>query len=167
MLTALDASPDKLDRDEQSFVAQVREHGWLRTNVLEEEGSPSFSYTTGFWINASQPELIMFGMRSEIAHDVFWDLFRDAKAGRSLPVGSRTDDVFANIPAYVFPVAKRHYREHLGWSRWFYGGDSFPCLQVVWSDRHGLFPWQHGFDPAFVNLQPDLTESGWPASLMN
>jgi len=167
MPTALDAPPEGLDPDEQTFVAQIRQYGWFRTNVLEEEAAPGFSYTTGFWINARQPELITFGMKGEIAHDVFWDLFRDAKAGQSLPVGSRTNDVFANIPAYVFPVAKRHYHEHLGWSRWFYGGDDFPCLQIIWSDRDGLFPWQQGFDPAFVGLQPDLTENGWLASLTN
>jgi hypothetical protein len=53
----------------------------------------------------------------------------------------------------------------LGWSRWFYGGDAFPCLQIVWSDRDGRFPWQSGFDPALAGLQPDLTENGWLASL--
>ena len=167
MLTALDASPDKLDPDEKNFLAQIREHGWFRTSVLEESGSPSFSYTTGFWVSVRQPELITFGMKSELAHDVLWDMFRDAQAGQSLPIGSRTDQVFANIPAYVFPVAKRHYHEHLGWSRWFYGGDDFPCLQIIWSDRGGLFPWQPEFDPAFVGLQPDLTENGWLASLSN
>jgi len=167
MLTALDAPRDIFDPDEKNFLAKVSDHGWFRTKVLEENGSPGFSYTTGFWLNVHQPELITFGMKSEVAHDVFWDIFRDAKAGRSLPVGSRTDAVFANIPAYVFPVAKRHYHELLGWSRWFYAGDEFPCLQIIWSDRDGLFPWEDGFDPAFLGLQPDLTENGWLASLTN
>ncbi|HEY1605029.1 MAG TPA: DUF4262 domain-containing protein [Allosphingosinicella sp.] len=30
----------------------------------------------------------------------------------------------------------------LGWSRWFYGGDVFPYLRLVWPDRVGLFPWE-------------------------
>ena len=69
--------------------------------------------------------------------------------------------------AYVFPVAKRHYANHLGWSRWFYAGDDFPCQQIVWPDRAGLFPWEAGFDPTFANKQPDLTEHGWLAALTN
>lgn len=165
MLTALDAPPNAFDEQELSFVTSIRENGWFRTNVFEEADSVGFSYTTGFWVNAQQPELITFSMRSETAHDVFWDLFRDGRAGRHLAVGRRTDNVFANVPAYAFTVAQAHYQEHLGWSRWFYAGDYFPCVQIVWSDRSGLFPWESGFDPALLNSQPDLTEKGWLASL--
>jgi hypothetical protein len=107
----------------------------------------------------------MFSLRHEIAHNVFWGVFRDAKAGQTLPIAVRTDQLFGNLPAFVFPVAKRHYPDHLGWSRWFYGGDDFPCLQIVWPDRAGLFPWEVGFDQAFAGNQTDLTESGWSASL--
>ena len=161
MLTALDASLDALDEGEQSFVAKVREHGWFRTGVFGDEKGPGFSYTTGFWVNGNQPELIIFSTKDDIAHDVFWDLFRDAKSGQALPVGQRTDAVFANLPAYAFRVAKKHYRDFLGWSRWFYGGDGFSCLQIVWPDRAGKFPWEPGFDVEFEADQPDLTEEGW------
>jgi hypothetical protein len=161
MLTALDAPPDALDEAEQSFVAKIREHGWFRTSIFGEEEAPGYAFTTGFWVNASQPELIIFSMKNETAHSVLWDLFRDAKSGQALPVGKRTDAVFANLPAYAFPVARRHYRDLLGWSWWFYGGGDFPCLQIVWPDRDGRFPWQPDFDVEFAGDQPDLTERGW------
>ncbi len=140
MFTALDAADDALDDSEKSFVANIGEHGWFRTGVFGENDAPGFSYTTGFWVNARQPEVIMFGMKDEIAHNVFWDLFRDAKAGQGLPIGRRSDAVFGNNPAYAFLVAKRHYAGHLGWSRWFYGSAEFTCLQIVWPDRAGVFP---------------------------
>jgi len=167
MRTALDLPDKKLDEHERNFVSKIREHGWFNTRILAEAEDPGFSFTTGFWVNTSQPELIIFSLRDGLAHDVLWDLFREAKAGVALAVGKRTDQVFANLPAYVFPMAKRHYREHLGWSRWFYGGDKFPCLQIVWPDREGLFPWEPGFDPAFANDQPDLTEKGWQAARLD
>src|SRR6187401_1181169 len=109
MRTALDAPLNALDDGEQRFVTKIREHGWFRTGVLAEAQSPGFSYTTGFWLSTGMPEVTMFGLRDDIAHDVFWDLYRDAQAGRSLPVGASTNEVFANIPAYAFPVAKRFY----------------------------------------------------------
>jgi hypothetical protein len=165
MRTALDAPPEALDADEQSFVAKVRDHGWFRTAVFADEEGPGFSYSTGFWIKARKPEIILFGMKSEIAHQIFWDLFREAEAGRDIVVGQRTDGIFGNAPAYAFAMAKRHYADHLGWSRWFYGGDDFPCLQIVWPDRAGIFPWETGFDRAFADLQPDLTEDGWRVGL--
>ena len=165
MRTALDAPSEALDPSETNFVSKVREYGWFRTGVLGEGSNPGFSFTTGFWTSAQHPELIMFSTKADIAHDVFWDLFREAKVGNPLNVGIATSQVFANLPAYAFPVAKRFYADHLGWSRWFYGNDAFPCLQIVWSDRAGLFPWQSGFDPTFSKDQPDLTENGWQAAL--
>jgi hypothetical protein len=166
MLTALDAPTEALDDQERDFVAMIREHGWFRTSVFGDEHGPGFSYTTGFWTGCKQPELIIFTLKREITHDVFWDLFRDAKAGNTLPIGQRADRVFGNSYAYAFPVAKQFYREYLGWNRWFYGGDEFPCLQIVWPDRAGLFPWEAGFDEEFVVDQPDLTEHGWAASVL-
>jgi hypothetical protein len=166
MRTALDAPIEALDGSERAFVAQVREHGWFDTAVFGDDQGPGFSFTTGLWVNTGQPELIMFGMKREIAHDVLWDLFRDAKLGAPLPIGEPTDKAFANLSAYAFPVSKRFYSDYLGWSRWFYGGDEFPCLQIVWPDREGVFPWEPGFDPAFAADQTDLTETGWQAALV-
>jgi hypothetical protein len=165
MLTALDAPIAALDDSEQKFIANVREHGWFNTAVFGDDQGPNFSYTTGLWVNTGQPELIMFGMKRETIHDVFWDLFRDAKGGIALPTGKPTDRAFANLPAYAFPVSKRFYRDYLGWSRWFYGGDEFPCLHVVWPDRDSVFPWEPGFDTAFSSRQTDLTERGWKSEL--
>jgi hypothetical protein len=165
MRTALDAPIETFDESEAAFVARIKEHGWFRTSVLGDEEGPGFSYTTGFWVNAKRPELIMFGLKDEIVHDIFWDAFRDAKAGQSLVLGTPIHDLFGNLPAWVFPVATRHYANFLGWSRWFYAGDDFPCLQIVWPDRTGLFPWQDGFDPAFEADQLDLSEGGWRTSI--
>jgi hypothetical protein len=167
MLTALDAPSDHLDEADLRFVGQIREHGWFRTNVLGDEQGPGFSYTTGFWVHASHPELIIFNTKPEIAHNVFWTLYRDAKAGKPLPVGIRTDAPFENLPAVAFHVARNHYPDFLGWSRWFYGGDDFPCLQIVWPDRAGRFPWEPHFDPTFEEDQPDLTKLGWLNELVD
>lgn len=167
MLTALDTPYDSLDVGEQSFVTSIRQHGWFDTAVFGDEEGPNFSYSSGFWVNTGKPEVIMFGMKREIMHDVFWDLYRDALAGKSLPSGLRTDQVFANLPAYAFPVAPRYYRDYLGWNQWLYAGNDFPCLHIVWPDRAGIFPWERGFDEGFRDDQPDLTEHGWLASLAN
>ena len=167
MRTALDADFDTLDKHEQKFVANVREHGWSATNVFAEEGFPGFLYSTGFWISAQMPEVIIFSTANNAAHAILWDMFRQTKAGVKYSVTTRTNEIFANLPAYLFPVSKKHYREHLGWGRWFYGGDDFPCLQIVWPDPKGVFPWEQGFDEKFRADQPDLTEHGWLNSLAN
>ena len=162
MATALDAPADVLDDQEKSFVAQVREHGWFRTSVFEDDDGPGFSYTTGFWLGAKAPEIIVFSLKSEIAHAVLWDLYRDAAAGTVFPVGQRLSNVFGNIDAVFLPVARPFYPEHLGWSRWFYGNDDWPCVQLVWPDAHGKFRWEPGYEVRFANSQPNLTGEAWP-----
>ena len=117
MRTALDAPVEVLDDPERAFVAKVREHGWFDTAVFGDAEGPGFSLTTGLWVNTGQPELIMFGMKREITHDVLWDLFREAKAGSPLPIVKPTNRAFQNLLAYAFPVAKRFYPDHLGWSQ--------------------------------------------------
>ena len=165
MRTAIDAQPDTLDPSERTFVHAIQEHGWYRTEVSNDAEGPGFSYTTGLWFTQQQPELIVFSMNGETAHKVFWSVFNDARNGRALSAKTRTDAMFGNSAAYAFSVAKRHYAQLLGWSRWFYGGDDFPCLQIVWPDVAGLFPWQPSCSSAFSKSQPDLTEKGWLTEL--
>lgn len=163
MLTALDAPLDRLDHSERNFVSKVREFGWFSTHVFPEDGQPGFSFSTGFWVNTGYPELILFGLKRETMHDILDAVHRDLKAGMRPPIGVANPDL-CTLPTMLFPVDKAHYAEHLGWSSWFYGNDDFPCLQLVWSDRAGLFPGQPGFDDGFKADQPDLSEGGWPGS---
>lgn len=163
MHTALDLAPDTLDEGEQRFVSNIREHGWFRTSVFEDEEGPGFSYSTGFWLTAATPEIIVFSLGIEVAHNTLWQLYAEARDRVTWPVATATDSVFESHAACFFPVARRHYAAHLGWSDWFYRGAAFPCLQLVWSDQAGRFPWQDGADPDFSGLQPDLSEHGWAA----
>ena len=165
MATALDAPESVLDPQERDFVAIVREHGWHRMNVFpDEEGdAPGFSYTTGFWLGFEAPEVVVFGLSSEVAGSILWDLYRELENGVRFEAGVRVPGLIQNMDVVFAPVARSHYRERLGWTSWFYGGEIFPSLQLIWPDRAGLFPWEAGADPAFARFQPDLSESGWAA----
>jgi len=164
MLTALDVDPTTLDQDEQTFVEQIRRHGWFDTAVLGDEEGPGFSYTTGFWRKLNFPEIITFSLKREIAHETFWHIYRTLEQGERFAIGQPVDSIFQNSEAALLPVSKQHYRDHLGWSRWFYRGDDFACVQLIWTDRAGCFPWQQGYAAEFANAQPDLTDGTWSGS---
>lgn len=166
MQTAFSLPSAQLNDGDRHFLEQIEKHGWFDTHVFDEKGAlASFSYSTGIWLRHQKPELILFGLSRDIAHDILWDAYRDIEQGRSFSIGVRTSDVFGNADAYLFAVAKRHYAEHLAWSHWFYRGDEFPCLHLVWPDKNGLFPWEIGFADEEKSAQPDLTENGWLAAL--
>jgi hypothetical protein len=161
MLTALDANPDSLDEHEKNFVAKIRQHGWRGTNVFPEGDLPGFGYTTGFWSSVQFPEVITFSLKSEAADQIFWNIFKDTKEGRPPGRQRRIRNILERMDVVLLPISKRHYAEHLGWSRRFYGADEFPSVQLFWPDRNNVFPWQSGFEREFEGEQPDLTEDGW------
>ncbi len=167
MRTALDAPPELLDQVEQSFVAKVREHGWFRTGVRGDAEGPAFSFTTGFWLNTRTPEVIMFSMKDEIAHDVFWDLFRTRKAIEpclSAHAQLRCSPISPHTPFLSQSVTMLTTSD---------GADGSTAATIFRACRsYGpialeRFPWEAGFDPAFANDQPNLTENGWLAALAN
>jgi hypothetical protein len=161
MRTALDADSSRLDQHELNFVANIRKHGWFCTTVFGDKTGPGFSYTTGFWLSLNFPEIIMFSIKRERAHDTLWDLYREIKSGQRFNTREPVRNVFVNLEAVLLPVPVNQFASHLGWSRWFYGGDTFQCLQLVWPDQRGTFPWQHGFPVEMLNAQPDLTNANW------
>jgi len=161
MGTALDADVSKLDEHEQRFVSEIRKHGWFGTAVFRDEEGPGFSYTTGFWLKFSFPEIITFSLTREIAHETFWHMYRTLEAGDLLAIGEPIKSIFENSRAALLPVSKGQFKNYLGWSRWFYCGDEFQCVQLVWTDRNDCFPWEVGYSAEFIKAQPDLTEGSW------
>lgn len=117
MFTALDAPPGRLDQHEQNFVGNIREHGWFGTHVMPDSEGPGFAYTTGLWLKFRFPEVILFSMRRETAHDTFWTIYRELEAGRRPAIGDSTGAIFQNGAAVFLPVSLQQYPNYLGWSR--------------------------------------------------
>lgn len=162
MRTAFDIDVSSLDEQERRFLDNIRDHGWFDNRIFDDESVlPDFSYTSGFYSSLEFPEVILFSLSKEVSHSILWDLYRDIQSGKSILVGAKTREIFGNAEAILLPVAKSQYEEHLGWNRWFYRGDDFPCLQLVWPDPEGRFPWEANFDERLRDYQPDLTEFGW------
>jgi len=65
-------------------------------------------------------------------------------------------DVLERYPCQFRIVDRSQYKDHLGWSIWFYQGYSFPTLQCFWPDKKGYFPWQSECNPGIRKLQPFL-----------
>jgi hypothetical protein len=157
----MDAPGAALDEAERSFIEGIRTHGWMQTQALDEDDKPGFCFTTGFHASIGHPEIICFKIDRQVANEIFWLLYRCARNGKPVPRSVRTAGVLRHDDAYVFPVARQHFAAYLGWSRWFYRGDDFECLQIVWPDEAGVFPWEDGFDSKYANAQIDLSERGW------
>jgi hypothetical protein len=164
MPTALDAPDHMLDRQERNFVDQVRQHGWFDTNVFGEDESPGFSYTTGFWLRAKAPEIIVFSLRPEIAHDSLWHLYRAITAGTSFPIGLRRSGVFENVDAVSYQLPENSIAITLAGAAGSMAATT-GLVQMVYPDANGLFPWDSGCDERVARSQPNLTGEAWPADV--
>ncbi len=73
----------------------------------------------------------------------------DAAKGKKYADGDVSSDILLNGNVCFVEVPLQLYDKYLGTAIWFYRKSPrpFPCLQLVWPDRDGRFPWETGFDP--------------------
>lgn len=155
--------------------------GFAIRHVLASEREPAFSYTVGLHTPGSQkPEVVISGLKTEIR--VAWLLDIGFRIQGPPPLETRQQMAQAqgvSLEALVFPPGgavfqpgKRYYdlamhdlptvfaevgpegiESHLGQAVVFHHTQTFPVLQLVWSDPHGFFPWEEAFDPRFRSKQ--------------
>lgn len=66
--------------------------------------------------------------------------------GRMFRPGVRYLDLAGNgLPTCFGEVEQRYYADHFGQAIVFHRTQTFPVLQVVWSDTRGRFPWDQDF----------------------
>lgn len=137
------------------MLSDVQKFGWHCLNIVEESGQPTWTFSIGFYETWQFPELIVIGLKVEVAHSTLTYLARQLAEGRRIDLASSHDELFNNSCCFI-EVPKQHYREYMGTARWFYGGSDFPLYQLVWPSRDGYFPWNELASDYLKHLQPVL-----------
>jgi hypothetical protein len=139
--------------------------GWVAIGVMPTEDDPidPFTYTLNLWRKFDHPELIVTGMRQEVAHSMIAGFISRIEQGDRFDTSldhpkalqGQGDKTYT---AAIRPVTPTQRDEHLRFADWWNGGEDFPAMQIVWPDPAGLFPWEDGYDRRY--LQPLLTDDG-------
>ncbi len=145
---------------EQLVFDNIREHGWHCTSVGSGDGHPAFSYSIGLFQTYGHPEIVIFGLTSELANSVMWIVARAAERGAPLNLSKPCTGLLEDFSCHFVEVPKAAYENYVFSARWYYQGDEFPLYQIVWPNLDGLFPWSSGADATFLTMQPILGESG-------
>jgi hypothetical protein len=143
--------------DERTF-HNVREHGCHLLSIAADAEGPGYVFSIGLYLNYAHAELVMFGLDPDDACAVI-NLVRDrAAAGRCYAAGDVGDDLLLDRTVCFVEVPLSAYAEYLGTAIWFYAKlpKPFPCLQIVWPDQEGRFPWEAGCDARLKGYQPVL-----------
>lgn len=159
--------PDKshLDATDRKLLADVEEYGWHCLHVHGEGELPYWTFSIGVFRTWQHPELVVFGIRDTVAHDLLTDLVERVKRGESFRHGREHDDVLEGFSCRFLRVDPQWYSAFLGYAQWFYEAeDGFPVLQLVWPDKQHRYPWEQGYAIADVT-QPVLVSEPDAAAL--
>jgi hypothetical protein len=143
---------------ERKILEDIEEHGVHIVHVPEGDKGPGFSSTVGLWHTFEQPEVIVFGMPPEVAHELLDAIADEANDAQTFVAGSQHEGLLQHYPVRFLAVPMAVHGEYFRSARWAYEGSEFPAVQLVWPDKQGRWPWDDGVRQVFRECQPLLAK---------
>ena len=143
--------------DRQVILNNIEQYGCHLALLSPTNYLPGFAYSIGLYKKFGHPELICFGLSTNVLGAVL-NHGRDLiKCGETLVPGVAYQGFLEGYPIQLIEVNKSFYPNYVGYGRWFYEYSvDFPLYQVVWPDKQHKWPWEEGFNPAWKLKQPLL-----------
>ena len=146
--------------DRAVIAAEIEAVGFAVVLVTAEGDEPGHGFTIGLTGSHGHPELIVVGLddgqQAGPAHALLDALAERVADGERFADGETRDDLLVGYPCVLRSVAPEQHAEWLGAALHWYGPQAFDCLQVVWPDASGRFPWDPDVDPRMRTRQPLL-----------
>ena len=149
---------------ETKIIANVDQHGCSINVVIDPDGNdPAFAYSIGFPKSVSQPEVIVFGLSSDMMEYMINETRRQcADEGLALKDGAVVggllegfDCILRAVPADRITV--EHFNSAIWYRRAVMGEKMDRAFQIIWPGASdGLFPWDESADPFVIGLQSKL-----------
>ena len=140
----------------QGVQNNIDKFGLSVRHILAEADLPPFSYSIGLFKSYGHPEIIIIGLKQELAHVLINNMAYDIKEGKVFVPFEYTADVLDNFNCYLIEAEKLNYDEYVGGAQQYYEGDGFPLLQCIYPTVSGIFPWEKEWPEDIKNLQPIL-----------
>lgn len=144
------------DASERKVLEDIAEYGWHCVHIFAEGDLPPYAFTVGVFETYKHPELIIFGLPREVAHQVLDLAVRALRSGAITDLSLPSDELLNGYPCVFVQVPESEYFEHVGYDRWYYEGNAFPLYQIVWPSRERKFPWHPDASEEFRRVQPVL-----------
>jgi hypothetical protein len=111
--------------------------------VHETDGLPGWSYSIGLYDSFRHPEIIIFGLPSDVMNRAINILAETIRSGKMYEAGFEYQEPFDGIKCVFHLVDKSWYPIFAGRAIRFYEGQDFPLLQCIWPDREKNYPWHN------------------------
>jgi len=148
-----------LEPDEKKLADDIIRFGCHIIQIKPENGIPGWSYTVGLYELFRLPEIVVIGLKENLAHFVLNEVARRQKGEIRFTDGHRESGLIENVDCEFRIVEKQWRRQIMGYAIWFYGDDNFPVMQCVYPDLDNHFPSEPNFDSSWRSRQPQLFQS--------
>ena len=149
-----------MDESESKALNDIDEYGCHVINVMEGDDEPSFTYSIGINKKLNKPDVVILGLKTELAHSMVNNYNERLMDGEVFVPGKYYPDFLGDFDVCFVHVAKKYFKEYFGWGLWLYDGEDFEVLQIVWPTTDGIWPWDKEKSDFYKWSQPILNEAG-------
>lgn len=134
---------------------------------MADNDEPCFTYSIGINKQLQLPDIVIVGLKREIAQWIAQEYNHRLKQGEIFEVGKLYSGFLEGFDICFEKVSKRHYPDYFGWGIWLHQGDKFEVLQLIWPSTAGFWPWDDSNKTSdyYKWAQPILNETGFLEAL--
>lgn len=126
----------------------IQETG-IHINVFDDEDNGVTCYSVGA-STLGLPEILINGFHPKQASVIINCIFNLMKNEENVKLGKPIQIFEGKSPIILKPVTRENIIEVTTFADWFAKrSPELLVFQVIISDKHGLFPWEKGFDPNY------------------
>jgi len=141
----------------QVILDNIEKYGCHLALLEADNYLPAFVYSIGLFKNFNHPELICFGLKTEVMAAILNHARDLIKNGQTLRANDLYSGFLEGYSIQFLPVDKGYYPNYVGYAGWFYDMTfDFQVLQLVWPDKQHNFPWDKDFNVDWKFKQPLL-----------
>ena len=150
-------SHEEHDKETEEDIQQaINKYGWFIALFEADTATPAFAYTIGLWKTYNHPEIICFGLSTDIMHELLNDAGGEVKNGKPISLDVDNIDYLSDFPVMFKNVEPDNISDYMGYGQWYHGYKDFPVIQLFWTDKERNYPWQNDYNSALQFNQPLL-----------
>lgn len=147
-----------MDESDRRLLENIEKFGCQVMHISEEDELPPFAYSVGIQKTSGAPEVVVIGLKRDMAHFVVNEYNKRVREGEKFTPGKRYSGFIGDFEMEVATVHQSHYKEYFGYSLWFYKGPHFDVVQLVFPNTSGVWPWESEATDWFRAWQPILSK---------
>jgi hypothetical protein len=138
-------------------LADIESYGLHVLSVMDADEHAPFTYSIGIEQSLGMPELIVIGLKSNVAHSAINECYRQMKGGGAIAPGARVAGLLGgNFECLIGDASSENVADYMHWASWLNKGQPFRAYQIIWPITAGVFPWEPDASDWFIARQPLL-----------